>query len=669
MSWVLPLVGCGGPAVSRCGHETRRHRVRGALFASVFASVLLAACGGGGAGNDSVSTNYEPEPGPPGPGPLIATGDGGNESGEEQQQKIIVNQEEEQQQEIVVNIQPDNQEPEEESESESDNNDDEETPQQLTIIEEVVPEYREPEKPKPTYSAQQQSQPESEEESEKNNNEEQKIVVNIQPEPEESESEEEENNNEETPQQLTIVEEEVFEYREPEKPKPTYSAQQQSQPESEEESEKNNNEEQKIVVNIQPEPEESESEEEENNNEETPQQLTIVEEEVFEYREPEKPKPTYSAQQQSQPESEEESEENNNEEQKIVVNIQPEPEESESEEEENNNEETPQQLTIIEEEVFEHRPSEEPRYSAQTTSVSFPDRHQDTNYKTETYEVVGNIGDFSYWLEDAPNDGTSGSWNNRTLSVEFLSRNKKINHLTDRNPLNTAQGNLRKNFAMPTSGYTAYFHSLQELWETRLDDPNDAADIAEAEYIKNERKSRSERIIASYNKENGFVGAYIYKGEVGSFQSDVNLKFIYWPNRWGERLDDDPLLALPRIVGTIGNDLVMGGDDFRGFIVNLELDVDSGTFEIVEPQFGYDGGPTQPDGSRVVFWQNIYSGEGTITGVLSNDGGRGHSAEDLPNYLAGEVKVTGFTKAGESGAGNQLVGVFVGDKKSAFNDN
>ena len=224
---------------------------------------------------------------------------------------------------------------------------------------------------------------------------------------------------------------------------------------------------------------------------------------------------------------------------------------------------------------------------------------------------------------------------------------------------------------MPTSGYTAYFHSLLKYWEEQEDIDNtiNANEIAQEDYEKTHGKSRYERIIANYNKENGFVGAYIYKGEVGSFQSDVNLRFIYWPNKDNQRASEDPVLALPRIVGTIGNDLVMKGDDFRGFIVNLELDVDSGTFKIVEPQFGYDGGPTQPDGSRVVFWEHIYSGEGTITGALSNDGGRGHSAEDLPNYLAGEVKVTGFAKAGESGAGNQLVGVFVGDKKSAFNDN
>ena len=38
-------------------------------------------------------------------------------------------------------------------------------------------------------------------------------------------------------------------------------------------------------------------------------------------------------------------------------------------------------------------------------------------------------------------------------------------------------------------------------------------------------------------------------------------------------------------------------------------------------------------------------------------------AQMLSNYLAGEVKVTGFSKNGESGEGNQLVGVFVGEKQ------
>ena len=141
MNWVLPLVGCGGPAVSRCGHETRRHRIYGALFASVFASVLLAACGGGGGGN--LTTSSEPEPGPPGPGPLTATGDGDGEKTEEKQEQqiIVVNQEEE-----IIDIiveQPEEEESEEEEEQQQ---------RQLTIIEEEDIPYVPPEEEEPRYS-------------------------------------------------------------------------------------------------------------------------------------------------------------------------------------------------------------------------------------------------------------------------------------------------------------------------------------------------------------------------------------------------------------------------------------------------------------------------------------------------------------------------------------
>ena len=206
MSWVLPLVGCGGPAVSRCGHETRRHRVRGVLFASVFASVLLAACGGGSGGN--LTTSSEPEPGPPGPGSLTATGDGGNESEEEQQQKTIVNQEEENE-EIIDTIieQPEEEESEEEEQ------------QQQKIVVNIQQEEDQ------NQDQGQESEPESEEEQQQ-----QKIVVNQedQGQGQESESESEndqesdDNNNEETPQQLTIIEEPP--YIPPAKEEPRYSA-------------------------------------------------------------------------------------------------------------------------------------------------------------------------------------------------------------------------------------------------------------------------------------------------------------------------------------------------------------------------------------------------------------------------------------------------------------
>ena len=613
MNWVVPLVGCGGPAVSRCGHETRRHRVRGALFASVFASVLLAACGGGSGGN--LTTSSEREPGPPGPDPLTATGGGRNESGEEQQQKIIVNQEEEQQQEIVVNIQPDPEESESEEESEEEENNNEETPQQLTIIEEVVPEYREPEKPKPTYSAQQQSQPESEEESEEeeNNDEEQKIVVNIQPDPEESESEEEseeeENNNEETPQQLTIIEEVVPEYREPEKPKPTYSAQQQSQPESEEESEEeeNNDEEQKIVVNIQPDPEESESEEEseeeENNNEETPQQLTIIEEVVPEYREPEKPKPTYSAQQQSQPESEEESEEeeNNDEEQKIVVNIQPDPEESESEEQEEESEEEEeqqQQLTIIEEEDFPYVPpeEEEPRYSAatqnltQTSSLPAPDPTViDSSFNCMT----------NYVLDDCtPNLGPrSSSFTGTTI-----------------------------NYTLENSAWTTTFkdlegkdRGLQASSVARNVDFNPANNNYNFDY---KNINRLKKVEVTYSKTNGFEGFYTYKGtaygsSTATQKDDVTLKATFYNE------EVDPPFTIEGSIG--GSDgLTIGSTNF-GNITFTAQGNGSGQFTGTNISFSNSNIRTE-------------AGFNEVKGSFKNDG----SSSNFPSQVVGELKMRRF---------------------------
>ena len=393
MTWVVSLVGCGGPAGSQCGHETRRHRVLAALFSSVFASVLLAACGGG-AGNDSVSTNYEPEPGSVGTGSLVATGSGDGEEEDNQQQD------------------------QDQQESES-------------------------------------QQKESQQQQEQN---------------------------------------------------------QQNDPPASTQTGSNG----------------------EANNQENQQQ------------------------DQDQQESEGGQQ---------------------------------QQLTIIEEEDFPHVPPEEeaPRYSAQTISVSFPDRHTDANYRTETYEVVGNIGGFSYWLEDAPNTGTSGSWENRTLDVSLLSRNGSLDPFSVRNP-NTGEGLTRRQFVgWPQSAYAGLYNTLLEYYENLDSDGNFLSRILD-EQSKSWRKARYERITASYNKENGFVGAYIYKGEVGSFQSDVNLRFDYRPYQFAPTPNDQDLIQNPRIIGTIGNDLVMGGDKFHGFIIDTEFNVKDGTFE-VKPQFGYAFGP------------------------------------------------------------------------------
>ena len=301
---------------------------------------------------------------------------------------------------------------------------------------------------------------------------------------------------------------------------------------------------------------------------------------------------------------------------------------------------------------------------------------------------MGKVDDFSYWLEDKPNNDL------RALSVEFLNRNERINP--------TPKGKPRKNFLLPHPISSSYIKNIDNLnsdtdkFETNLSnlrqEYNTLESITESSRTQQQiarletlkllidnarlkmdsvydeiqelsRRVRKSRINASYNKRNGFVGTYIYKGEVGNFQSDVNLKFNYWPNRYNELGNRSSELRKPYISGTIGNDLVMGGDKFHGFIIHSELDVENGVFEVT-PQFGYGEGIIHSDGSQQgEITPNVSSGTGTIKGVLSNDGTKGHSADALPNYLAGEVKVTGFSKNGESGEGNQLVGVFVGEKQ------
>ena len=331
---------------------------------------------------------------------------------------------------------------------------------------------------------------------------------------------------------------------------------------------------------------------------------------------------------------------------------------------------------------------ERERQERERQEAAFSSRYEDSSYETKTYVKVGKVDDFSYWLEDKPNNDL------RALSVEFLNRNERINP--------TPKGKLRKNFLLPHPISSSYIKNIDNLnsdidgFETNLSnlrqEYNTLESITESSRTQQQiarletlkllidnarlkmdsvydeiqelsRRVRKSRINASYNKRNGFVGTYIYKGEVGNFQSDVNLKFNHWPNRYNELGNRSSELRKPYISGTIGNDLVMGGDEFHGFIIHSELDVENGVFEVT-PQFGYGGGIIHSDGSQQgQIAPNVSSGTGTIKGVLSNDGTKGHSADALPNYLAGEVKVTGFSKNGESGEGNQLVGVFVGEKQ------
>ena len=82
MSWVVSLAGCGGTAVSQCGHETRRHRVRGPfpMGACLLLAGTLALAGCGSSSNSTVTINpQQPDPQQSEPEPELQTGGGSGE--------------------------------------------------------------------------------------------------------------------------------------------------------------------------------------------------------------------------------------------------------------------------------------------------------------------------------------------------------------------------------------------------------------------------------------------------------------------------------------------------------------------------------------------------------------------------------------------------------------
>ena len=82
MSWVVSLAGCGGTSVSQCGHETRRHRVRGPfpMGACLLLAGTLALAGCGSSSNSTVTINpRQPDPQQSEPEPELQTGGGSGE--------------------------------------------------------------------------------------------------------------------------------------------------------------------------------------------------------------------------------------------------------------------------------------------------------------------------------------------------------------------------------------------------------------------------------------------------------------------------------------------------------------------------------------------------------------------------------------------------------------
>ena len=369
-----------------------------------------------------------------------------------------------------------------------------------------------------------------------------------------------------------------------------------------EETESDNNEEQKIVVNIQP-PEESNNEEESDNNEE--------------------------------------SDDNNDEQPKIVVNIQPDNQEPE---------ETPQQITIIEEPTYIPPAEEKPRYSASTAAATQLPPDLDTNrlgnrqkgFVDDTYEAVGSIGSFSYWMQDSEGERWGG--NPVIGAISFYDRNFDV-ELFSRNPLLSLEGRGPRSVCNPPSSMVA--SDCQTVNDFKLPKPT------------------NKDIRARYHRKNGFVGTYYYLTELGNFVSDVDFVLTY--DRKGSFYID----------GYIGKDIRMGyslpGVNIENAItikqlpITVSLDPKTGTATLYNGIFS--GQRVRPPGSNhgAKLDTSIQMGTSTIKFALSKDGSEGNSKENLPNYLAGEVLIEGFSATNllhqETRDRNKLMGVFVADKK------
>ena len=228
-----------------------------------------------------------------------------------------------------------------------------------------------------------------------------------------------------------------------------------------------------------------------------------------------------------------------------------------------------------------------PQAPSSQYSLPFHDRYvRPSYYRQGNYRRIGSLESYEYWLGDMINDKDNSK---RTLSVSFLEH--------DGNSLiNPSRRDRTKSFNFPISGS-----------------------------IK-------------YSADDGFVGAYVYKGKPGEFVSSVDLT-----------LD----LAQLRITGRIGKDIRMGEDYFGGLYISDQVDPNIGSFEE----------------KNILFLSELNgflsNGKGSIKGSFSDT----HSEQQTngldkkePDFLAGEVEVKGFGK-GEALDDNSLVGVFYAQKK------
>ena len=281
--------------------------------------------------------------------------------------------------------------------------------------------------------------------------------------------------------------------------------------------------------------------------------------------------------------------------------------------------------------MFEHRPPEDPKYPASPQQQNLA---QDLFFAQS-----GDLFGFDYW-------GIITGGSSKPLTFNFGSQIMDNLNLENRGKI-----------AFPNPLPAKFYELLTRISQPSLYDEAEARK-AFKDYknliVSESPRKRIDNITAAYNGKVG--GVYFYKGQPGSFESNANLTVTM--NVADRRNADNQMEYTGTIIrGHIGTDITMGEDKFYGFIISHTVDTETGRFISEKPVFGFrygevDGNPTP----------TVDHGTGTINGWFSNDGREGTSKNDMPTQLFGKIEVSGFSKNGESGEGNQLKAIFVTER-------
>ena len=177
----------------------------------------------------------------------------------------------------------------------------------------------------------------------------------------------------------------------------------------------------------------------------------------------------------------------------------------------------------------------------------------------------------------------------------------------------------------------------------------------------------------TYKKENGFRGAYIYKDQIGTIESDVHLNATYTSSPSGR--------ANISIKGFVAKPFTMEGDDFESITLQgLSVAANDGFVTHIKTNNNHISGSTAKFGTTlfnattgnadsITAQQNISDHGNWSFTVGATAGQEGSvSLKNYPEHIGGEIKVTGFSlDETENYADNTIVGVFVGDRDSGRN--